>query len=311
MPATTAQFPDEQREGRFVRQANAFTARITADGSSGYPAEAGRYHLYAALACPWACRQLITMNLKGLNRVITVSLADPIRDERGWAFTTNHPDPVGGFDFLSQAYLATDPSFSGRYTVPAVWDRETGEVVTNDYPVIDIQLDGAFHHLAENDVTLYPPDLRDEIDALDARIFPNVNNGVYKAGFATTQAAYEEAFDALFEELSALDERLASRRFLAGDRLTLADIRLYTTLVRFDPVYYSHFKCNLRRIEDYPHLAGYLRDLYQRPAFREATDFSEIKRHYYGTHPALNPSGIVPKGPALHLDRPHGRDHLG
>lgn len=303
----TAQLQGESDgAGRFVRQANAFTERI---GEDGLPAEPGRFHLYACLACPWACRQLAVLHLRGLTDVVSSSLVDPIRDERGWAFTQGFEDPVNGFDFLAEAYHATDPGFAGRVTVPCIWDREAGRIATNDYRVIDIQLDQAFAALATGP-ELYPERLRAEVDALDERLYPALNNGVYRAGFATTQEAYEEAFRDVFDALDELERRLASRRYLCGRDLTLADVRLYTTLVRFDAVYVGHFKCNLRRIADYPNLGGYLRDLYQQPAFRRTTDLDQIKRHYYGTHEQLNPSRIVPQGPALDLDAPHDRAAL-
>ncbi|TNY38484.1 glutathione S-transferase family protein [Thermomonospora catenispora] len=297
-------------DGRFVRQPNRFTDRITADGSSGFPAEPGRYRLYVSYACPWAHRTLIVRRLLGLEDVIGVTVVDPIRDERGWRIPGG--DPVTGAEFLSELYLATDPSFEGRYTVPCIWDTVTERLVTNDFPVITTMMETEFaaHH-REGAPDLYPVELRPEIDELNALIYDTVNNGVYKAGFARTQEAYEEAIDALFATLDMLEERLATRRYLVGGRLTEADIRLYPTLVRFDPVYHGHFKCNLRRLVDYPNLWAYTRDLYSRPAFRETTDFDHIKRHYYMTHPHINPTRIVPKGPVIDWDEPHGRERLG
>jgi len=307
----TAQFgPETSGNGAFIRQPNAFTDRITADGSSGYIAEPDRYHLYVSLACPWAHRCIIVRELLGLGEVITMSVVDPIRDERGWAFREGRghgPDPINGFQFLSEAYLSTKPDFQGRYTVPALWDRKTSRLVTNDYPDLTLQLQTGFAAFATPGVELYPEALRAEIDAINEIVFHNVNNGVYKAGFATTQAAYEHAVDALFETLDDLETRLAGQRFLVGDQLTEADIRLFTTLVRFDAVYHGHFKCNLRRLVDYPNLWGYARDLYQRPGFGSTVDFDHIKRHYYMTHDRLNPTGIVPKGPSVDWMAPHGR----
>lgn len=314
-----AQLPAETAgDGRFVRQRNRFAARFTgdfaaADGEGLFPAQAGRYQLYASLACPWAQRSLIVRRLLGLDDIIGVTIVDPIRDERGWRFTLSlgDRDPVTGYAFLSELYHATDPSYSGRVTVPCIWDRATGQVVTNDFPRITPDLErefAAFH--APGAPELYPDDLADEIESVATRVYEHVNNGVYRAGFATTQEAYEQAFDALFDALDWLEERLADHRFLVGDRLTEADVRLYTTLARFDPVYYSHFKCNLRRLVDHPNLWGYARDLYQRPAFRGTTDFDHIKRHYSMTHGQLNPTRIVPKGPAMDWASPHGRDHL-
>jgi putative glutathione S-transferase len=296
--------------GRLVRQPNAFRDRITADGSSGYPAERGRYHLYVSLACPWAHRSIIVRRLMGLEDAVSLSVVDPIRDERGWAFTPGYEDPVNGFQFLCEAYLATDPTFRGRYTVPAVWDRATKRIVTNDYPEITTQLETAFAALASTPIDLYPEPLRGEIDAIKAILFDEVNNGVYKAGFATTQEAYDEAVTALFARLDWLEERLAGRRYLVGDQLTEADICLFPTLVRFDAVYHGHFKCNLRRLVDYPNLWAYARDLYRRPGFGDTVDFDQIKRHYYMTHPQLNPSRIVPKGPIVDWAAPHGREAL-
>ena len=302
--------------GAFKRQENAFRDRITADGSSGYKAEPGRYHIYVSLACPWAHRTLIVRNLKGLEDVVSASSVDPIRDERGWAFResadgSHGPDPVNGFRFLSEAYLATDPAFKGRYTVPAVWDRKTGRIVTNDFHTIPSQLETEFEAFADRSVDLYPEGLRPEIDAVNRMVYERVNNGVYEAGFATSQAAYERAFDTLFAALDELEGRLAGQRFLAGDAVTDADVRLFTTLVRFDAVYVGHFKCNLRRLVDYPNLWGYARDLYQRPGFGETVNFDHIKRHYYQTHDKINPSRIVPKGPAVDWLSPHDRDRLG
>ena len=311
--ASKPQFPVEtDARGAFVRQPNAFRHRITADGSSGYRADPGRYHLYVSLACPWAHRSIIVRKLLGLEDVVTMSVVDPIRDERGWAFRDSTdgsfgPDPVHGFNFLSEAYAATDPSFQGRWTVPAMWDRLTDKIVTNDYPMLSTDLATQFRAFASSDLDLYPVDLRGDIDSINEFVFENVNNGVYRAGFAANQGAYEEAFDALFAALDALEARLGGSRYLVGSRLTEADIRLFTTLVRFDAVYYVHFKCNLRRLVDYPNLWAYARDLYQTPGFGETVNFDHIKRHYYQTHAQLNPSRIVPKGPANDWLAPHGR----
>jgi len=312
---STPQIPAETgRNGVFVRQQNRFRDRITADGSSGYKAEPGRYHLYVSLACPWAHRAIIVRRLMGLEGVISLSVVDPIRDERGWAFRDgpgHSADPVNGFHFLSEAYLATDPTFEGRYTVPALWDRATRRIATNDYPEITTQFETEFAAFATTAVDLYPAGLRAEIDAVNQVVYEDVNNGVYKAGFAATQQAYEEAFDLLFARLDWLDERLAGQRYLVGDRLTEADVRLFTTLVRFDAVYYVHFKCNLRRLVDYPNLWPYARDLYQTPGFGDTVDFDHIKRHYYMTHDKLNPTRIVPKGPAMDWLAAHDRARLG
>jgi glutathionyl-hydroquinone reductase len=312
----TAQFPAETgADGAFVRQRYSIRDRITADGSSGFPAEAGRYHLYVSLACPWAHRAIIVRTLLGLEDVVSMSIVDPIRDERGWAFREgpgHGPDPVCDFQFLSEAYLRTDPSYTGRYTVPCIWDRQTGRLVTNNYPDITIDFETqftAFHRPGAPD--LYPEALRPEIDEVNELVYREVNNGVYRAGFATSQAAYEAAVDALFARLDWLDARLAGQRYLVGGQLTEADIRLFTTLARFDAVYVGHFKCNLRRLVDYPNLWAYARDLYQRPGFGETVDFDHIKRHYYMTHDQLNPTRIVPKGPLMDWGAPHGRERLG
>lgn len=312
---TTAQFAAEtSKDGAFVRQQYSIRDRITADGSSGFPAEAGRYHIYVSLACPWAHRSVIVRKLLGLEDVISLSVVDPIRDERGWAFRDGpgySHDPVNGFQFLSEAYLRTDPEYTGRYTVPCVWDRVTKRLVTNNYPDITIDMETqftAFHRAGAPN--LYPEHLRAEIDAVNAVVYEDVNNGVYKAGFATSQEAYETAFDALFARLDWLEARLANQRYLVGDHVTEADIRLFTTLARFDSVYYGHFKCNLRRLVDYPNLWAYARDLFQQPGFGETVNQDHIKRHYYMTHDKLNPSRIVPKGPASDWHAPHHRERM-
>jgi len=300
-------------DGSFVRQRVAFQDRITRDGSSGYQAEAGRYHLYVSLACPWAHRSIIVRRLLGLEQVISLSVVDPIRDERGWAFRDgpgHTVDPVNGFAFLSEAYLASDPAFVGRYTVPTLWDRVRWRIVSNDYHQITLQMETEFTAFVDPAIDLYPVAWREEIDWINALIYEDVNNGVYKAGFATTQVAYEVAFDALFARLNWLEERLAQQRYLVGGQLTEADIRLFPTLVRFDVVYVGHFKCNLRRLVDYPHLLGYARDLYQRPGFGDTVNFDHIKRHYYYTHDQLNPTRIVPKGPEIDWLAPHDRARL-
>jgi putative glutathione S-transferase len=301
--------------GRFARQSSAFRDWVTDDGSSAYPAEAGRYHLYVSLACPWAHRAMIVRELKGLQDAIGLSIVDPIRDEHGWAFT-NAPgttrDEVNGWTYLSEGYVASDPDFGARITVPVLWDTKTGRIVNNESADVIVMLNGAFDAFASNPgLDLYPAALRTEIDELNAKVYDNVNNGVYRAGFASSQEAYEEAVLPLFEALDELDERLATRRYLLGEQQTLADWRLFTTLLRFDPVYVGHFKCNLRRIVDYPNLSGYLRDLYQTPGVAETVDIDQIKRHYYKTHGGINPSGVVPAGPVLELDAPHGRERLG
>lgn len=301
--------------GEFVRQRNRFTHRITADGSSGWPAGPGRYRLVVSLACPWAHRSVIVRRLLGLEAVLPMGVVDPIRDDRGWRFTLDEGgrDPQLGTGFLSEAYLATDPGFTGRYTVPAVIDVATGKVVTNDYPQITLDLStewSAFHRAGAPE--LYPERLRDEIDEINALVYADVNNGVYRCGFATTQRAYEQAFERLFTRLDWLSERLAGQRYLVGDAITEADIRLFTTLVRFDAVYHGHFKCNRHKLTEMPVLWAYARDLFQTPGFGDTVNFDHIKRHYYGTHPHINPTGIVPAGPDLSVwNTRHRRDELG
>jgi len=308
---TKVQFGREtSKRGEFVRQANRFTDRITADGSSGWRAEPGRYRLVVSLACPWAHRALIVRGLLGLEDAISLAVVDPIRDERGWRFTLDEGDrdPVLGIEYLSEAYLRSDPTYEGRVTVPSIVDVATGQVVTNDYPRITLDLSTEwreFHRPGAPD--LYPRALRAEIDEVIEPIFRNVNNGVYRCGFAGSQEAYEDAYDALFAELDRLSERLSNQRYLVGDQLTEADIRLFTTLVRFDAVYHGHFKCNRNKLSEMPVLWAYARDLFQTPGFGDTVDFDHIKRHYYATHDAINPTRIVPKGPETDWHAPHGR----
>ncbi len=310
----TPQFPAEQsHDGSFVRQEDAFRGWVLADGHSGYPAVAGRYHLYVSFACPWAHRTIIVRTLLGLEDAISMTVVDPIRDDRGWAFRDGpgySKDPVNGFQYLSEAYLATDPSYAARVTVPVLWDTQTKRIVSNSDDDIIRMFETEFFALARQKLDLYPPAHRAEIDALNSHIFETVNDGVYRAGFATTQSAYERAARALFVSLDALDERLAQRRYLFGAHPLETDWRLFVTLVRFDAVYNGHFKCNLRRIVDYPNLSGYLRDLYQVDGVAKTVNFDHIKRHYYMTHDDINPNRIVPIGPALDLNAPHNRERL-
>lgn len=310
-----AQFPEEQSEtGDFERQEDAFRSFVTSDGSSPHPAEAGRYHLYISLACPWACRTLIARNLKGLQDAVGVTIVDPVRDERGWAFRDgpgHSTDPVNGFTFLSEAYRATKPDYEGRVTVPVLWDKESQKIVNNSEDDICRMFNDVFAAVSrEPHGDLFPAELEDEHRELSGLIYEKVNNGVYRAGFASKQSAYERAARDLFSALDDLEKRLHTRRYLFGDRIVEADWRLFCTLVRFDPVYHGHFKCNVRRIVDYPNLQGYLQDLYQQPGIPETVDFDHIKRHYYMTHGDINPTKIVPVGPEMHLDRPHGREKL-
>jgi glutathionyl-hydroquinone reductase len=309
---SVAQFPREtDTRGAFVRQQSVFRQHVSADGSSPFPAEAGRYHLFVSLACPWASRAVILRKLKGLEETIGMTVVDPVRDDRGWRFTDEDPDPVNGFEYLAEAYRVSEPGFDGRVTVPLLWDRQENTAVNNESSEIIRMLNSGFNEWAgDPELDLYPEDLRDEIDGINERVYEGINDGVYRCGFASTQQAYEEAFIDLFEALDWADDLLAGRRYLAGDRITEADWRLFVTLVRFDPVYVGHFKCNRQRIADYENLSGYLRELYQHPGIRETVDFDHIKRHYYTTHPGINPTRVVPMGPVLDLDSPPGRDHL-
>ena len=297
------QFPKETgTKGEFVRQASIFRNWVTASGESGYLAEPDRYHLYVSLACPWAHRTVIFRKLKKLDDVISLSLVDPIRDHRGWCFTGSEgefPDEINGFSFLSEAYLKSDPSFDGRVTVAALWDKKTQRIVNNESSEIIRMLNTEFNAFTESTMDYYPEELRVEIDEINAFVYANINNGVYRTGFATTQTAYEKAFTTLFLALDNLEERLSGQSYLVGNQITEADWRLFTTLVRFDPVYYGHFKCNQKRLVDYPHLWRYTRNLYQVPGVADTVNMDHIKRHYYETHASLNPTGIVPKGPEI------------
>jgi putative glutathione S-transferase len=305
--------------GRFVRTDSAFRNWITADGGAGptgvegFKAEAGRYHLYVSLACPWAHRTLIMRALKGLEDTISVSVVHWLMLERGWTFADGPgviADTINHAAFLHQIYTLADPRYTGRATVPVLWDKRRRTIVNNESSEIIRMLNSAFDAIGAKPGDYYPQTRRSDIDAVNARIYETLNNGVYKAGFATTQAAYEEAIGPLFETLGWLDQQLASRRFLFGDIPTEADIRLFTTLVRFDAVYVGHFKCNLRRLSDYPNASAYARDLYQWPGIAGTVNFEHIKRHYYQSHRSINPSGIVPVGPTLDFTSPHGREQL-
>ncbi len=294
-------------EGRFVRAPSLFRHWVTTDGSSGYRAEPGRYHLYVSYACPWAHRTIIFRRLKKLEDIVGMTVVDPIRDHRGWRFADDEPDPINGFRFLREGYLATDPNHASGVTVPVLWDKHTSRIVNNESSEIIRMLNTEFDEWGDAGTDFYPRELVDEIDELNAVVYTNVNNGVYKCGFARSQEAYAASFASLFEALDMLDERLATNRYLLGDALTEADWRLFTTLIRFDAVYVGHFKCNKRRIVDYPNLSGYLRELYQMPHIAGTVNMDHIKRHYYETHLALNPTGIVPFGPDLDFEAPHGR----
>ncbi|GGE19349.1 glutathione-dependent reductase [Aureimonas endophytica] len=302
--------------GSFERKASSFRHWVTADGGpgpdgqKGFPAATGRYHLYVSLACPWAHRTLIYRKLKRLEDVISISVVDWLMAEEGWVFSEREgtiPDTVNGCRRLHEVYVKADPHYTGRVTVPVLWDKETGTIVSNESAEIIRMLNRGFDAFGDASLDLAPDDLLPEIDALNAQIYETVNNGVYRCGFATTQAAYEKPFHALFETLDGLEERLARSRYLLGERFTEADWRLFTTLIRFDAVYHGHFKCNARRIADYPNLFGYMLDLYQTPGIAETVNFHHIKGHYYQSHKTINPTGIVPLGPDQDLGRPHGR----
>jgi putative glutathione S-transferase len=309
-----AKFPDEQtEEGDFTRQADAFRGWVTADGRSGYPAATGRYHLYVSWACPWAHRTIIVRKLKKLESVIGMTVVDPIRDERGWAFREgpgHSPDPINRFQFLSEAYRATDPSYAGRVTVPVLWDTETKRIVSNSDDDLMRMFNREFNQFTNSALDLYPSGLQREIDALNTFMYETINNGVYLAGFATAQRPYERAVRTLFEALDQLDARLGDHRYLFGPHVVETDWRLFVTLVRFDAVYHGHFKCNIRRIVDYPNISGYLKDLYQVDGIAETVNFDHIKRHYYMTHADINPTRIVPIGPDQDLSAAPGREAL-
>ena len=313
-------YDTKQHEGRFVRGQSQFRNWVTADGEAGptgvggFRAEPDRYHLYVSLACPWAHRTLIFRQLKGLAPMIGVSVVHWHMGEQGWTFAAGAgtvPDSINQSRFLHQVYTAADPHYSGRVTVPVLWDKQRGTIVSNESSELIRMFNSAFDRVGALPGDYYPEALRPEIDALNERIYKTVNNGVYKAGFATTQAAYEEAVHPLFETLAWLDRRLADRRFLMGPHLTEADWRLFTTLVRFDPVYVGHFKCNLKRLVDYEFLWPYCRDLYQWPGVAETVNLDHIKAHYYGSHGTINPTGVVPAGPLLDFTKPPGRNVPG
>ena len=309
-----AQFPDEQTpEGQYERQEDAFRLWVKADGSSVYPAAQGRYHLYVSWACPWAHRTIIVRRLKRLERVVGMTVVNPLRDDRGWRFqgeVGDEADPVSGYRLLSEVYRETSPQYQSRVTVPVLWDTATRRIVSNSDDDILRMFNQEFRQFSDSTIDLYPEGLRQNIDDLNAFIYDKVNNGVYRAGFATSQLAYEEAVTDLFEALEALEKRLATQRYLFGRHIVETDWRLFVTLIRFDAVYHGHFKCNLRRIVDCPNLYGYLKDLYQQEGIADTVNFDHIKRHYYMTHDDINPTRIVPLGPIHDLFTPHGRERL-
>jgi len=309
-------YDTKSTNGRFVRKAPQFRNWITADGAAGpsgkggFKAEPGRYHLYVSLACPWAHRTLILRALKGLEKMISVSIVHWYMAENGWTFDVGDgvvPDTVNGAQFLHQVYTQAKPDYSGRVTVPVLWDKQTKTIVSNESPEIIRMFNSAFDEVGAAQGDYYPEHLRSEIDALNGRIYTTVNNGVYRCGFATTQAAYEEAITPLFDTLDWLEDILSRKRYLTGAQITEADWRLFTTLIRFDPVYVGHFKCNIRRIADYPNLSNYLRDLYQQPGISRTVNMEHIKRHYYESHTSINPSRVVPLGPDIDFSIPHNR----
>ncbi len=304
----------EDKQGKFIRPSTTFRDKITADGSSGFKAELGRYHLYISWACPWAQRTAIMRQLKGLEEAISLSVVAPEIDQNGWEFSNEPgsiPDTVNNTNYLWEIYLKADPGYSGRVTVPVLWDKETGTIVNNESREIIRMLDTQFDAIAQNNVNFYPEDLQTVVDETIDAIYQPINNGVYRAGFATTQSAYEEAVTELFDALDHWEGVLAEQRYLCGDRLTEADWCMFTTLLRFDSVYYVHFKCNLRRIVDYPNLWNYLKDLYQQQGVKETCNLDHIKRHYYKSHPKVNPTRIVPKGPLIDFEAPHNRYRMG
>ena len=313
-------YDTESTGGRFVRKLPQFRSWITADGTagptgdSGFKAETDRYHLYVSLACPWAHRTLIYRALKGLEKMIPISVVHWYMADNGWTFQAGDgviSDPLHSAEYMHQIYTAAMPDYSGRVTVPVLWDKKTGTIVSNESPEIIRMFNSAFDNIGATPGDYYPEALRSEIDGLNDRIYESVNNGVYKCGFATTQEAYNEAIEPLFDTLDWLDKRLSMKRYLTGDNITEADWRLFTTLVRFDPVYVGHFKCNRKRIVDYPNLSGYVRDLYQQPGISDTVNMQHIKDHYYTSHESVNPSRIVPSGPEIDFMSPHDRHGIG
>ncbi len=298
----------QESKGRFVREDAGFRQWVRADKRTKFNAESGRYHLYVSLACPWAHRTLIYRKLKGLEPHIAVTVVDPEMMGQGWEISKK--EPLFGFQYLYQLYVQCEPQYTGRVTVPVLWDTKLNVIVSNESSEIIRMFNSEFNHITGNDLDFYPEKLRHIIDEWNNFVYPNINNGVYRCGFATTQEAYDEAFLSLFNALDQLDNHLHHHRYLVGDTITEADWRLFTTLVRFDPVYVGHFKCNKKRIADYVHLYGYLKELYQLDGIAETTDFEHIKRHYYFSHKNINPTQVIPQGPYLELYSAHGRDFL-
>ncbi|MEC4815424.1 MAG: glutathione S-transferase family protein [Scytonema sp. PMC 1069.18] len=303
----------EDSEGKFIRPSTTFRNQITADGSSGFKAEPGRYHLYISWACPWANRTAIMRQLKGLQDAVGMSVVAPEIHGNGWEFSDEPgciPDTVNNTQYLWQIYLKADPNYSGRVTVPVLWDTQNGTIVNNESREIMRMFDTEFNAFAKQDINFYPEDLQKVVDETIDAIYQPVNNGVYRAGFATTQSAYDEAVTELFDALNHWEKVLGQQRYLCGEKITEADWCMFTTLFRFDAVYYVHFKCNLRRIVDYDNLWNYLKDLYQQPGVKQTCNLDHIKRHYYISHPKVNPTRIVPKGPLINFDEPHDRKRV-
>ena len=312
-------YDTSKSEGRFVRENARFRHWITPDGSAGpegdggFAAEPGRYHLYVSLACPWAHRTLMVRALKGLESLIDVSVVSPIMLDKGWTYNTaegSSGDHVNNHDYHHQVYTTAQPGYTGRVTVPVLWDKQQQCIVNNESSEIIRMFNQAFNGITGNQEDFYPVALRAQIDRWNDRIYPAVNNGVYRAGFATTQQAYEEAYHELFSELDHIDQHLADNRYLLGETLTEADIRLFTTLIRFDAVYHGHFKCNRQRLEDFANIPAYVRDIYQLDGVADTVDFDHIKTHYYASHHTINPTGVVPLGPDIDFTRAHGRERL-
>ncbi len=309
----TDQIVVKEKDGRFRRKAMAFRNWIKADGSTPFTPDANRYHLYVANACPWAHRAMIFRKLRGLEKSISISIVDTLMFDNGWRFREGEgyiPDVINHKDFLYEVYVTADPEFTGRVTVPVLWDKWNNTIVNNESSEIIRMLNSEFHAIATDGIDYYPDHLAADIDTINERIYHTVNNGVYKCGFARSQEAYEESAVAMFETLDYLEERLSQQRYLIDEQITEADWRLFTTLVRFDPVYVGHFKCNLKRIADYPNLSNYLRDLYQQPGIAQTVDLVQIKEHYYRSHESINPSRVVPLGPKVDYAQPHDRDRF-
>jgi putative glutathione S-transferase len=303
----------EDKEGKFIRPSTTFRDKITADGSSKFKAEPGRYHLYISWACPWACRTAILRELKGLQDIITMSVVAAEIHDNSWEFTDEPgaiPDTVNNAQYLWQIYLKADPNYSGRVTVPVLWDKQTNTIVNNESREIIRMFDTEFNEFGRRDVDFYPKHLQDKIDETIDKIYQPINNGVYRAGFAASQAAYDEAVTELFTALEHWEKVLETQRYLCGDQITEADWCMFTTLFRFDPVYNVHFKCNINRIIDYPNLWNYLKELYQYPGVKATCNLDHIKRHYYRSHPKVNPTRIVPKGPNIDFEAPHNRNKI-